>query len=35
VKVHTARIFEKLGFENRNAATIRALEVLSSPKSRR
>lgn len=31
VKVHLARIFEKLGFENRNAATIRALEVLSSP----
>jgi len=31
VKVHTARIFEKLGFENRNAATVRALEVLSSP----
>ncbi|MFO1498246.1 MAG: response regulator transcription factor [Verrucomicrobiota bacterium] len=31
VKVHTARIFEKLGFENRNAATLRALEVLSAP----
>lgn len=31
VKVHTARIFEKLGFENRNAATVRALEILSSP----
>ena len=31
VKVHTARIFEKLGFENRNAATVRALEVLASP----
>lgn len=29
VKVHLARIFEKLGFENRNAATVRALEVLS------
>src|SRR5262245_22737685 len=29
VKVHVARIFEKLGFENRNAATVRALEVLS------
>jgi DNA-binding NarL/FixJ family response regulator len=29
VKVHTARIFGKLGFENRNAATVRALEVLS------
>jgi DNA-binding NarL/FixJ family response regulator len=31
VKVHLARVFEKLGFENRNAATVRALEVLSSP----
>jgi DNA-binding NarL/FixJ family response regulator len=31
VKVHLARIFEKLGFENRNAATVRALEVLSRP----
>src|SRR5215467_11455916 len=31
VKVHVARIFEKLGFENRNAATVRALEMLSSP----
>lgn len=29
VKVHIARIFEKLGFENRNAAAVRALEVLS------
>src|SRR5215510_10963532 len=29
VKVHTARIFEKVGFENRNAATVRALEILS------
>jgi DNA-binding NarL/FixJ family response regulator len=29
VKVHLARVFEKLGFENRNAATVRALEVLS------
>ena len=34
VKVHLARIFEKQGFENRNAATVRALEVLSSPHSR-
>jgi DNA-binding NarL/FixJ family response regulator len=34
VKVHTARIFEKIGFENRNAATVQALEVLSKPKSR-
>jgi DNA-binding NarL/FixJ family response regulator len=31
VKVHLARIFEKLGFENRNAATVRALELLSTP----
>lgn len=31
IKVHLARIFEKLGFENRNAATVRALEVLSKP----
>ncbi|HEX5221144.1 MAG TPA: response regulator transcription factor [Verrucomicrobiae bacterium] len=31
VKVHIARIFEKQGFENRNAATVRALEILSSP----
>jgi len=31
VKVHLARVFEKLGFENRNAATVRALEVLSAP----
>ncbi len=31
VKVHIARIFEKQGFENRNAATVRALEVLSTP----
>jgi DNA-binding NarL/FixJ family response regulator len=29
VKVHVARIFEKAGFENRNAATVRALEILS------
>lgn len=34
VKVHLARIFEKLGFENRNAATVRALEILSSPSKR-
>jgi len=33
IKVHLARIFEKLGFENRNAATVRALEVLSKPAS--
>jgi len=35
VKVHLARIFEKLGFENRNAATLSALEVLSSPANRK
>ncbi len=34
VKVHVARIFEKLGFENRNAATVRALEILSKPRPR-
>jgi DNA-binding NarL/FixJ family response regulator len=34
VKVHLARIFEKAGFENRNAATVRALELLSRPTSR-
>ena len=31
VKVHLARIFEKLGFESRDAATVRALEILSRP----
>ena len=31
VKVHLARIFENLDFENRNAATVRALEVLNLP----
>ncbi len=31
VKVHTGRIFEKIGSENRNAATLRALELLSKP----
>jgi DNA-binding NarL/FixJ family response regulator len=34
VKVHTARIFEKLGIENRNAAAMRALEILSRPPDR-
>lgn len=29
VKVHVARIFEKLGFENRNAAAMKAVETLS------
>lgn len=31
VKVHIARIFEKLGVENRNAASLKAIEVLSRP----
>ena len=31
IKVHLARIFEKQGFENRNAATVQALEILSRP----
>jgi len=31
VKKHMSSIFNKLGVEGRNAATIRALEVLSSP----
>jgi DNA-binding NarL/FixJ family response regulator len=35
VKVHTARIFEKLGFENRNAATVQALDALSKPTPRK
>lgn len=34
VKVHLARVFEKCGFENRNAATVRALELLSAPKAK-
>jgi DNA-binding NarL/FixJ family response regulator len=34
VKVHLAHIFEKVGFENRNAATVRALEILSRQISR-
>jgi DNA-binding NarL/FixJ family response regulator len=29
VKVHTSRVFEKLGMENRNAAALKAVEVLS------
>ena len=33
VKVHLARVFEKCGFENRNAAAVRALELLSSPRN--
>jgi DNA-binding NarL/FixJ family response regulator len=31
VKKHMGNIFEKLGIEGRNAATVRALEVLGSP----
>ncbi len=34
IKVHVAHIFGKLGFENRNAATLRAIEVLSAPENR-
>jgi DNA-binding NarL/FixJ family response regulator len=34
VKVHIGRIFEKLGSENRNAATVQALDVLSKPSRR-
>jgi DNA-binding NarL/FixJ family response regulator len=35
VKNHMTHIFEKLGVESRNGATVRALEVLSSPSLRR
>jgi DNA-binding NarL/FixJ family response regulator len=34
VKKHVQEIFEKLGIETRGAATLRALEVLSSPSER-
>lgn len=34
IKVHLGHIFGKLGFENRNAATLRAIEVLSAPEHR-
>lgn len=34
VKKHVAEIFEKLGVETRGGATLRALEILSSPKAR-
>jgi DNA-binding NarL/FixJ family response regulator len=34
VKVHTSRVFEKLGMENRNAAALKAVEVLSKLPSR-
>jgi DNA-binding NarL/FixJ family response regulator len=33
VKKHVQEIFEKLGVETRGAATVRALEVLNSPRS--
>lgn len=32
VKNHLTHVFEKLGVESRNAATVRALEVLSAPR---
>jgi DNA-binding NarL/FixJ family response regulator len=35
VKKHVLEIFEKLGVETRTAASLRALEVLSSPEARR
>lgn len=35
VKVHVARIFEKLGAENRNVASMLAVELLSSPEHRK
>jgi DNA-binding NarL/FixJ family response regulator len=34
VKKHVQEIFEKLGVETRGAATVRALEALSSPSHR-
>lgn len=34
VKKHLQHIFEKLGLESRNAATMRALEILSQPAAR-
>jgi DNA-binding NarL/FixJ family response regulator len=34
VKKHVAEIFEKLGVETRGGATLRALEILSSPSAR-
>jgi DNA-binding NarL/FixJ family response regulator len=33
VKVHLSHIYEKLGVENRHSATLRALEILSAPRS--
>ena len=35
VKVHVARIFEKVGAENRSAAAMLAVELLSSPAHRK
>jgi DNA-binding NarL/FixJ family response regulator len=32
IKIHVSHVFEKLAIDNRHAATVRALEVLSSPK---
>jgi DNA-binding NarL/FixJ family response regulator len=34
VKIHAGHIFEKLGVDNRNAATVRAIEVLSAPSTK-
>ena len=34
VKIHVGHIFEKLGIDNRNAATVRAIEVLSAPSAK-
>lgn len=34
IKVHLARVFEKMGIENRNAASMRAIEILSKPLAR-
>ena len=33
VKQHMGNIFEKLGVENRNAAAMQAVEILSRPKT--
>ncbi len=34
VKVHLARVFEKVGIENRNAAALTAIDILSRPKAK-
>jgi DNA-binding NarL/FixJ family response regulator len=34
VKNHLTHVFEKLGVESRNAATVRALEILSKPEAK-